>query len=204
MPLEMSVADLTRDLVNCVVMHKNKPVKVQMIAGDGKVHFLDLLSQKKGSAPFTLKAFAAPLRVGFVNFFGGCYYVARMPVRRYYMGLHRQNFQIKALPCDYMPGVQDKISGLDSVELAQAMMGQYPTLLEALTEAKLTASCCAFDKQFAVDHKQRVFFKESIVGVVGRYVNKPKIIWAKGMEHFENLLDGNYEKALRNTWSSPR
>lgn len=199
----MPVEDLRRDLQGCVVMHKNKPVYVTNIGRDGTVYFRDLLSQREASAPFTLEGFSNPLRrVGYVNVMGSCLYVTRDPLRKFFMGLHPNNLNIKAIPgLDYPQGAQHtkmRVQSMCIPELGDAIMNKYPTLAQAIKRAKDTGGACAFDKQFAVSNGRYVFYKGTVVGRVASTAKAAADIqWEQGKEYLSILLDNNHEKTVR-------
>lgn len=203
MPLEMPVEDLQRDLRGCVVMYKNKPVYVTSIGRDGEVVFRDLLSQKEERAPFTLKEFTNPVRrVGFVNVMGSVVYVSRVPHRKYYMGLNPQNIQIKGIAgVDYPQGAayaKQRILTMCIPEIGEAIMDKYPSLAEAIKHTKKHGGAMAFDKQFAVTKDRAIYFKGELVGTVDLTAKGAQDIkWEQGKEHLQILLDGNYEKTVR-------
>lgn len=199
----MPVEDLNRDLRGCVVMYKNKPVYVTSIGRDGEVVYRELLSQQEGRAPFTLKDFTNPIRrVGFVNVMGSVVYVSRVPHRKYYMGLATQNISVKLLGgVDYPQGgayAKQRILSLCIPEIGEAIMDKYPSLAEAIKHTKKHGGAMAFDKQFAVSSTRIIFFKGEAVGMVDLAAKSGQDIkWEQGKEYLQLLLDGNYEKTVR-------
>lgn len=203
MPLEMPVEDLNRDLRGCVVMYKNKPVYVTSVGRDGEVVFRELLSQQEGRAPFTIKDFTNPVRrVGFVNLMGSILYVSRVPHRKYYMGLNPQNIQVKSIAgVAYPQGaayMKQRILSMCIPEIGNAIMDKYPSLSEAIKHTRKHGGAMAFDKQFAVSADRIIYFKGDEVGTVDLVAKcGSDIKWEQGKEHLQLLLDGNYEKTVR-------
>lgn len=203
MALEMPYDDLCRDLKHCVVMFKNKPVYVTSVGRDGLVYFLDLLTQKEGNAPFTLKAFDAPIRrIGFVNCMGSVVYVTRIPVRKFFMGLATGNTQVKALVhIAYENGaghVKQRVGSLMTPELGQALMNSYPSLEEAVKAVKARPGAVAFDSMFCVDSQGKISYKGAVVGSCKGTAKKASdIVWNEGKEYLNLLLDNNHEKTVR-------
>jgi hypothetical protein len=203
-PLDMSVEDLKRDLIGCVVIHKNKPVYVTNISRNGEVHFIDLITQKEGVAPFTLKSFTAPTRrLGFVNVQGSVAYLTRVPIRRYHLGLHRNNVKIKLIMgVDYPQGAENskyRLQQLNCPELGDAMFNRYPNFEECVAHVQKFGGARAFDKQFAVCSRNCVYYKGDIVGHFDRNAKAhTDIHWMDGKKYLSILLEGNYEKAARN------
>lgn len=204
MPLEMPYEDLHRDLRGCVVMYKNKPVYVVGIGRDGDIAFIDLVDQKPGNAPFTIKDFTNPVRrVGFVNCYNSVVYVSRIPYRKYYMGLHVNNTLAKILiGVDYEHGAgltKERVRNLCCAELGAAIMDKYPSFQDACKQVKKYPGACAFDKQFCITSRGHIYYKGESVGTCNFKTAKgiQDIKWNKGKEHLILLLDGNYEKTVR-------
>lgn len=202
MPFEVPYDDLRRDLMGCVVMYKNKPVQVAMIHHNGQVRIRDLFTQREKDVEFTLEEFSKPTpRIGFVNVMGSVFYVARLPVRKYFMGVTTQNTKIHRLGVDYPAGYGDTVGRVQQLaipEVADAIMNRYPTFEAALEEAKRVRGACAFDKQFAVDRRGNIFYKNDVVGKVDMNATSIQdIVWQEGKEHLFIVLDGNYEKTVR-------
>lgn len=209
MPLEIPYDDLQRDFVNCVVMYKNKPVYVNGITRNGDVIMLDLASQREEIVPFTIKTFDAPVRrVGFVNCQGSVVYVSRIPQRKYYMGLNAQNSSVKTITgIDYENrATKARIQSLCVPELADAIMNRYPDLEEACRMVKVRLGAVAFDSQFCVSSKGKIYYKGAEVGKVA--LNKDKasndIVWNDGKKYLSILLDDNHEKTVRDFSPSSR
>lgn len=201
----MTYEDLTRDLKGCVVIHKNKPVYVNNISRNCDVHFTDLITQKEGVAPFSLKAFTSPTRrLGFVNVQGSVVYVSRIPVRKYYLGLHRNNTVVKTIRGVVYPQGADnakyRLQQLNCPELGDAMFNRYPNFEECVAHVRQFGGARAFDKQFAVSSDGYIFYKGEAVGTITLRNAKgyPDIMWGADKKHLSILLEGNYEKAARN------
>lgn len=209
MPLEMSVEDLKRDLVGCVVMHKNKPVYVTAIGRGGAVSFRCLNSQREDVAPFTLADFASPIRrVGFVNIMNSVIYITRIPVRRYHMGLYfggggrGGNIKISHLDClSYPQGGMQTLQRAQTMcipEIGKAIMNKYPSISEAWQQVKDFGGACAFDKQFAVAENRYVIYKSHRVGKFPAGAESIQDIkWDEGKQHLSILLENNHEKTVR-------
>lgn len=205
MPLEMSYEDLVRDLRGCVVMYQNKPVYVTSISRGGEVVFRELLSQKEGTAPFTVKDFTNPVRrVGFVNVLNSVVYVSRVPYRKYFMGLSSHNTSFKTLVGvhyeHFAPETKRRVMNLCIPELGEAIMDKYPSFVEACKRVKKFRGAVAFDKQFAVSSEKYIYYKGEGVGTVANLLTAEgvqDIKWIPGKEYLSLLLNGNYEKTVR-------
>lgn len=203
MPLEVPVEDLRRDFVGCVVMFGNKPVHILSVARDGTVSYRDMFSQREAHAPFTIKDFCKPVpRVGFVNILNSVMYISREPVRKYFMGVNPQNVTCKAiLGLDYPSGAQAtkaRAAALGIPEVADAIMGKYPSLADACKKVKKFGGACAFDKQFCITAESNIFYKGDKVGVCPLNAKgSADIQWNEGKQYLSILLDGKHEQTVR-------
>lgn len=198
--VEIDVADVRQMYEHTIVMKGSKPVYISRVGDRGEVRFTDLLSNKKDVVEFTLKTFTPPAarRLGMINVEGSVVYASRLPVRRYKVGLAYENLIVKSLDVEYPEGKEhtvERVRGLQSTEIAEAMLNKYPTLKEALATVAKFGGAVAFDKQFAVDARRRVYYKTKRVGNVPPGVNEcAGIVFDAGNEQLGMLLDGNYEK----------
>lgn len=201
--VEIDVADVRQMYEHTVVMKGSKPVYVSRVGERGEVRFTDLLSNKKDVVEFSLKTFLPPAarRLGMINVCGSVVYASRIPVRRYKVGFSTENINVKHLDVEYPEGADAtllRIKKLECPEIAEAMLNKYPTLEKALKTVEKFGGAVAFDKQFAVDARKRVWYKTKRVGKVPDGVTEcAGIVFDKGHEHLSILLDGNYEKAIR-------
>jgi len=147
-------------------------------------------------------------RLGFVNVFDSVLYVRRNPVRRYKVGLSKENLSLQPLnDLVYPRGAGETlrhVTGLSSIELGDCIMGKYPTFEEAckILHGGLGVKAIAFDRQFALTSNGYVYYKTTCVG---RLAAKPKsindIVFKAAFTHLVTLLENNYEKALSATRS---
>lgn len=199
---EISDHDIEQKYVGSIVMFAKKPVFIKGLYQRGKVKILDLLSQREDIVDFTVEEFKAPAtRLGMVNIAGGVLYAYRIPVRRYKLGFSRDNLKVDSLNVKYEGGgmeAVEKIKSLTSIEFADCIMGKYPNLKQAMKLLeKQGEGAVAFDRQFAVDCRNRIWYKRAVVGGVG----DKGIVFSAGFQHLELLLDKNYAKeTLRTSW----
>jgi hypothetical protein len=202
---DMPLADLIRDFINCVVMYKNSPVYILAVSPRKLVKMQHLISQKIEEVPFKLDLFNAPTRrIGFVNSGLSCVYISRIPVRKYFMGLSKYNVEVMSLAeyddaNNYRQFVNE-CGGLKSTAVGNALLNIYPSFTEVMKTLAEFKGVIAFDKQFAVSHTKRVYYKSSYVGDVKRNAKTiDDIVWKAGNHHLILLLGKNYEKAIRVT-----
>ena len=197
-----SVEDLCTMYVDTVSIYKNKPYYVKSISPTRKARCLNLLSQREEILPICEETFSAPSqRLGYVNVHGSVVYCTRTPVRKYKVGLSKENVKILHTTYDYDDGANaavNRIASLKSVELGDCILGKYPTLQEAV--AKIKEGVCnivAFDRQFAISHRYNIYYKNINVGTIPKNAARVEnIIFKEGFKHLITLLDNNYEKTL--------
>jgi hypothetical protein len=205
MMLEISLEDIHQMYVNSVVMYKNKPVYVKNVAPDGEALCIDMLAQQEVFIPFSIKEFTAPTRrIGFVNVQGTVVWMSRNPVRKYKVGFFRENMNAHVPDAAHAPNpggrveARERVRRLHVKEVADAIMGKYPTLKQAITRVDKYQGCVAFDKQFALNTDRRVLYRGRVVGALPYGANTVDgIVWAEGYNHLILLLEKNYEKTVR-------
>lgn len=202
----LEVGDIDQLYRNSLILYKNKPVYVEQVNREGECTILDISTNRARVVKFSFKDFAPPARrLGFINLLGSVVYAARNPVRRYKVGINVENTRVVSLDVSYPSGggrTVDRAYTFRCPEVADALFNKYPSLEEAIKQVTEINGACAFDKQFAVDSRQRIWYKTQIVGTVKVGAKTADdIIFNDGFEHLINLLDGNYEKSIRSIGS---
>lgn len=205
---KIAVEDLQTMLDKSLCIYKNKPYYIKQVGPNYQALCINLLTQREEYIPITSEdTFKAPTqRLGYVNVDGAVLYCTRTPVRRYKVGLSKDNFIVEKgqIVGGFEEGVMAataKIQNLRSVELADCILGKYPTFEEAYAKCREgLAKSVAFDRQFAIVGASYLLYKNQQVGNITRKAGKPIIKWEAGYEYLETLLDGKYEKTV----STPR
>lgn len=199
--VELSVADIEQLYYKSLILYKGKPAKVLSINRDKTVMLTILASQRKVVVPFIQDDFKPVLgRIGFVNHGGFAFYVQRMPVRRYNIGLTQQNTVVRGISRHHPEAFRayDAVAALNTKSICQALDNDYPTLQSAIKAAKEREGSVAFDKQFAVDHMRNIYFKATKVGAIPlRYSARNRIRFEPEYEFLEILVEPHYEKTVR-------
>lgn len=195
---EISIEDIQQKYVGSIVMMEKRPVLFKQISGDYTCRVFDLMSQKEERVEFSMKKFLPPApRIGMVNIGGSVVYAARNAVRRFKLGLSKENLSVQVLDIHYPDGRPidyiHQVLSLERRELGEAILNKYPTLREAVRRVSQFDGACAFDKQFAVDSHDAIFYKTNQVGVLERGKD---IVFDKGWEHLQILLNKGYEKSI--------
>ena len=202
----ISIEDLRQYWKGCVAIHKNQPVLVINIGQkdddkftaqvknlkDGSISRIDLKDDHDLLPPDT--------RLGYVNLNGLVVYTSRTPARRYMMGINDTNLKVSKLT-DYFRYERGEIHELStsSMEFYRTLMGEYPTLEEAIDQVKTFGGVCAFDRQFAVCENKHVYYKTRKVGSVGRgAIDERGIKFSAGREYLKSVIRNfNYDEAAR-------
>lgn len=186
-----------------VCLYKGIPVKVTDSMRQ-KVVVKYLETGKLEEVKFALKDFSAPIgRIGFVNVMHVALYITRMPLRQYTVGVKAGNIRV-SLPeykCNMdmnVNAIQRHLSNMECPEIAQAMLGRYPGINDAIALALEHKGSYAFDRQFAVDHERKIYYKLKHVGHLPRgAVTLEDTVFRKDCEYLQLPLLQHYEKTLR-------
>jgi hypothetical protein len=168
--MDISVRDLRMMYQSSLVLWKGEPVYISEIDDYSKVKMYDLGTQKYKTVKWIPENFIPPsVRIGYINLGTNCVYAHRIPARRYKIGLSQDNVikikQDHALSPAEEEEADNILSRFKSSSLYNSLTGRYPSLEEAFEEAKENRGFVAFDKQFAVGHDRRVFYKGKAVGI---------------------------------------
>lgn len=169
MPGEMQAADIQQKLEKSILMRNNRPY-IFLQFGGAKVRVFDLLDQKETVIDYNEDDWKAPLpRLGMVNINGSVVLAKRIPIRRYKLGLSNENLDVQTIPGIVYPdrggdrSVRE-VMGLKSKALAQTIMGQFPSLTQAIQKVTQFDGAVAFDRQFCVTSDMQLYYKDTCVG----------------------------------------
>lgn len=170
--------DVEQLFADSIILYENKPVYVTEVIGKT----LKCTPLKRGAASFQIPCYdlnikTKGLRLGFLNFFKndvpGCVFFERKPIRQYKLGLCRNNVKLSAnitgmgLPPHIWPGAQGE-------ELEKTILGNYPTLQEALTILeKYKKGSRAFSRYFCIDANYTLYYRSREIGLVMEDNAKP-------------------------------
>lgn len=172
MDKNVSYRDLRQAYLHTVCMWGEVPVLVQAISGDREFQIKDLKTNRSTIVPFDHTKLKSPLnRLGMVNRNGLAFYLIRSTARIFQMGINSNN-----VITEEIPGVHYARAGLNRTimtetavsEVADTLLGNYPSFEEAMETVKTFGGIVAFDRQFAIDEERRIFYKNKHVGGVPR------------------------------------
>lgn len=197
MKRQMNIENIQQKFEGSVVMYDKRPVLFNKIAGDFSCRIFDLMDQEEKQVEFLEDKFHPPVpRIGMVNVSGSVVYVQRNPVRRYKLGLSKENLEVLQLPVQYPEGGHNaivEIAGLKSKALGNALLVKYPTKMQCFRRLSQFPGAVAFDKQFAVCSEGYLWYKTKKVGTHdGRNIS-----FNDAFKHLEILVDKGYEKNRR-------
>ena len=200
---EVSVQDLTTYFKNTVAMVKGRPWHILQISRDKTLQGKDLLTGEVKAVAYDPRVVTGPTtRLGMVNINGVAYYLKRRPVRRYQVGISAENTRPYILDgVNYNNAAVDNrvLNNVHSIEVANTLIGKFPSFQEALISVKQFGGVVAFDRQFAIDEERNIYFKTKRVGRLPRMVSNPDhIVFNKGYEYLSCIVtEVTYEKAKR-------
>lgn len=201
---DISVDDITTLFSGCVISYKGVPHKVLNVSPYKLIKMKNLVTNKIQNIDFNFDDMSHPLpRLGFVNSHCSTAYVLRKPVRRYQAGLTKGNIEIVCLRNNeeaYPEGrdiIIRMIHNMDGSEFTSMLLNEYPTLPEAKHNVKEFGGSQAFDRQFAIDSRFNIYYKEDVVGHLPKNCSTiERIEFTKGNEFLINLIGKNYEKVV--------
>lgn len=145
-----SVEDAAMRLTGCVVQYDGEPVYVcgvfqspesgiyTKISRLGKVGELRV-SINKPEWDFT------PVPTGYINYEKRCFYVSRVPIRKWKQGLHHDNVRV-------LPQLEDPMALVRTSEFRNVVLNVYPSFQEVLSSLELGFRSQAFSRKFCL-HK---------------------------------------------------
>lgn len=209
---DMSKADQQQLFSGSVVMYNGAFVFVESI-GVNEYKLWDLMGQKSVVVPGDAYQKFTPVykRLGFVNLPSSIAWVIKTTVRQYIVGICSGNIKVEI---DRVRGVRYDVLERDlsvngllkSKSFHSCLVGNYPTLKEAIKTSEEFRHPVAFDKQFFINYDRTVGFKN--LGIVGRL--KPKLVGVGSIEfepeyeHLKILLENPCGKDLRNLGEKER
>lgn len=199
---DISVDDIRNIYVNTLCTFKGTPVFFKDITYDKVAIVRNIPTKKIVETPFKLEEFSAPQqRIGYVNHRNNAFYVTRLPVRRFQVGIAKGNVGIKMLAApgsDAWRG-KEELLAFNLPTLADAMLNKYPEFGDAYKKAIESEGIWAFDKQFAVGYDGKVYYKCQHVAFIGKGVRTLKTAkFLPGFEYLAILLkDQDYGKAAK-------
>lgn len=200
---DINLGDLEQLYYKTIVMLKGSPVLITSFDPERNMYYLDLRTGKKHHCKFVaddVKPVAG--RVGYINHNCHSFYMQRMPVRRYQVGLNTGNCKLlyheQQRHHQTFLNSHTQVSRLSVGSIANAILNIYPSFREAVGTAKVSGGSCAFDKQFAVDNERNIYYKTKQVGVLpARSLSVKRIQFKEGFEFLETILEPHYEKTIR-------
>lgn len=198
----LTLADARQLYSGCLLLYKEKIIYLISIAGDFKSRILYLETGKEVNVAFNTVDFQ-PIgnRLGFVNSNCCTFYLSRKPIRLFSVGITMNNLGIvyhrDCLQGGNFMAVLGSIQHLQIRELCDTINGIYPEFTEALELAKDFQGSYAFDRQFAIDGRANIFYKNKHVGFC-KSKSVDSIEFKPGFEYLDLLIRGEHEKNPRN------
>lgn len=196
---DLSLQDISQFYNKSVCLYEGAPVYVSAV-GERLVSIISLRDGGARSVKFNFEKFKGIHgRLGMVNCYDGAVFTCRIPIRRFSMGLTRENFKVYTLDSDYYPGGREetvnRVYQRNITELGDCISGVYPTFQEAVERSKEMNGSCAFDRQFAITAGRSVYYRKHCVGSLKKgAADLDRIEFSPRWAYLKLLLKGEYEK----------
>lgn len=167
--LDITVEDCQNKFKNTVMMIDGCPKFVVNALDNTSFSVMDVRTNAPEIAYVNERNLKAPGRIGYVQINSGVVYCQRLAQRQYKAGLYRDNIQVKSVGEDQdytmtFGQLHRELAKMIGPGWADALENTYPAFTVARRKAKQNKGIYAFDKQFAVDYKDKVWYKEYHVG----------------------------------------
>jgi hypothetical protein len=172
-------------LAGTIVSYNNSPVLVQEAHGEGFI--VELLDTRKRKLVGAKDIDINPVKLGYVNTDVGASYVGRKPIRKDWRQGFRSNNSF-ILSDDFV-----NVDGIPFKNLAHTIKGKFPPVKDSLDKAKAINAKVAFDREWAVDNDNNLFYKEE---VVGKWEDERFILNPKKMFLEQKLMEAVNENNL--------
>jgi hypothetical protein len=201
--VEMSYNDFDRYCHGCILKYQGKYVRVMGCGPTANPLGVQAHIMQENGMMQVIEALCGEFqpiteRVGFINVDDGCAYMMRTPARKFHKGLHPAVMVVST--AHNLNVIQrDQLKKLNYfTAIVAALKREYPSLKEAVKDAVDRDAVVAFDKQFCINPKREIYYREKRVANLPRNSTKLEAIkFQKGCEHLEILLSGDYEKTVR-------
>lgn len=177
-------------LVGTIIRRNGIPILVTDLGPHG-CYFKNMLTGATEQDVYPSNSFdITPVPLGNANYNGKSYYLSRIPMRKdWKQGLRASTTRISS------PGIPFiEFAELPNVEIARAILGDYPSLDKTIYSLKTSAqvTSMAFDRCFALDKENNIWHKG--VRNIGKLINphnhsyslKDEFFWAR--ESLEEAL----------------
>lgn len=131
----------------------------------------DLETQKSREVAFVFEDLQ-PIksRLGLVNINNTIVWLSRLPVRKYGVGLYRNNTIAEVWKTPESPEVRaearERVHSLTAPQIIATVEGRYPTFYEALRSALANRATVAFSNSMAVTSARYIMYRDRVVGSV--------------------------------------
>lgn len=178
--LPYTVNDLQMRLADSLVTYKQEPFYVNVIQGTSLQGVLTSSQKMQVIRLPDEQLDITPVPLGYVNSNASCFYVRRLPHRRYKQGLNKYNIRADSLM---------NLRGLlSSKYLASCIMGDYPSFEEAVGLLNEGRERVAFSRRFALQREpiglQFLEYRSERCG----WVSKGEPVLGEGFEYLKEEL----------------
>lgn len=203
MDKNVSFKDLRQAYLHTVCLWNGVPVYVVGIATNRAFQIKDLKTNKTTIEEFDHTKLKSPLgRLGMVNRNGAAYYLVRSTARVYQMGINSNNVVVEHIPntpYDRFGLNRQTMTETCLSEVADTLMGIYPSFNNALEAVKTFGGIVAFDRQFAIDENRALWYKNHRVGSIPRgAASSDDVVFSNRYKHLSCVIgEISNEKIVR-------
>jgi hypothetical protein len=168
--LDLSLEDCKTKYTGCIMMIDGEAKLVLNTIAVDTFYGHDLRTGVPQEWAVNEKNLKAPTRIGNVQVGHGVAYVSRNATRMWKAGLTRDNLNVQVVPSPAgsvtTSVIKKTVQSLEHKGIALALENEYPSLTVARRKAKQHEGTYAFDRQFAVDCNDKIWYKNHHVGEV--------------------------------------
>lgn len=167
--LDMTMEDATAKYKGTLMMIDGEVKYIQAIKSLSEFSVVDIKTEMDEIIRVNEKNLKAPGRIGFVQVGAAVVYTTRVAARMWKGGITGDNIHTSGVGPrggQSLTTVSTSVRRLLHPGIAAALANEYPNLKKASRMAKQQSGTFAFDKQFAVDCDDVVYYKTHIVGRV--------------------------------------
>lgn len=192
----ISIKDRQRMYSNSIIEYAGVPVFVKTFHDDDDtVTVCCLETGEDHRIVFDLDLMKSPRgQLGYVNLPTVATYCYRLAIRRMKVGICGENFRVSPEPFELRMAqtieVRNMTRDLCCKELHDTLKGTYPEFQEALNLTGANRNLVAFDRQFAVSHDRKIYYRGNLAGAFPKYANPvvENIVWDKAYEHLRHVV----------------
>lgn len=188
--MELSIEDIRQQYQSNLFYYDDSIIYVAEVLTKNRIMIQDITTSKLKYVPFDIEKFKPILdRLGYCNTGTFAFFITRVSVRQYGISLNRRNIRWlnkdERFSNEEFDIVHRVVSTVNHPFIEIALKGDYPTFKEAAEYVKEgKAKSVAFDRQFSLDHRGRVYYRGAYCGSH----DYETLTMEKGKEHLIKVI----------------